>query len=186
MTNLSRSLHLYVWPPLQSKGIISSKAVPGVDGVPESTSQLPRPDFSQMIPFKPKSNAYPGEHPLAGGTFPQPPALASLCARLPPPACFRGPFVVVDLMIDMFNKIQLPDTGPLPSGGENGCSTKLFDLAKSVHWIVDDSTMSGDSGLKRRRIIPGGDDSDDEGAGAAPPPAHDIYRLRQQKRFAKS
>lgn len=88
-------------------------------------------------------------------------------------------------MIDIFNKIQLPDSGPLPSG-ENGCSTKLFDLAKSVHWIVDDSTMSGDSGLKRRRIIPGGDDSDDEGAGAAPPPAHDIYRLRQLKRFAKN
>lgn len=151
----------------------------------ESQSQLPKPDFSQMIPFKPKANAYPGEHPLAGGTFPQPPALASLCARLPPPACFRGPFVVVDLMIEIFNKIQLPDSSPLPAG-DNGCSTKLFDLAKSVHWIVDDSTMSGDSGLKRRRIIPGGDDSDDEGANAAPPPAHDIYRLRQQKRFAKS
>lgn len=176
---------LFSSPP-QSKGIISNKNAPGTEAV-ESTSQLPRPDFSQMIPFKPKANAYPGEHPLAGGTFPQPPALASLCARLPPPACFRGPFVVVDLMIEIFNKIQLPDTSPIAGGGENGCSTKLFDLAKSVHWIVDDSsTMSGDGGLKRRRIIPGGDDSDDEGAGAPPPPAHDIYRLRQQKRFAKS
>lgn len=90
-------------------------------------------------------------------------------------------------MIELFNKIQLPETGPEPQAGSgSGVSTKLFDLAKSVHWIVDDSTMSGDGGLKRRRIIPGGDDSDEEGAGTVPPPAHDIYRLRQQKRFAKT
>lgn len=158
-----------------------------------------------MIPFKPKLSAYPGEHPLAGGTFPQPPALAALCSQLPPPVCFRGPFVAVDQLIDIFNRIQLPDgnnfsrlnhfevffsmnfffvfTAPSPNG-ENGCDMRLFDLAKSVHWIVDDSTYSSDGGLKRRRIVPGGDDSDDEAQGPAPP-ANDIYRLRQQKRFNK-
>lgn len=68
-----------------------------------------RPDFSQMIPYKPKANAYPGEHPLGGGTFPQPPALAQLCGMLPPPQCFRGPFVSVDKLMDIFNRIQLPD-----------------------------------------------------------------------------
>lgn len=73
---------------------------------------------------------------------------------------------------------------PVPNGVENGCDTKLFDLAKSVHWIVDDSTYSGDGGLKRR-MLPGNDDSDEEGAATAPP-AHDIYRIRQQKRFNKS
>lgn len=62
---------------------------------------------------------------------------------------------------------------------------RLFDLAKSVHWIVDDSTQSGDGGIKRRRMLPGGDDSDDETAAPAPP-VNDIYRLRQQKRFNKS
>lgn len=59
---------------------------------------------------------------------------------------------------------------------------KLFDLAKSVHWIVDDSTYSSD-GLKRK-MLPGNDDSDDETT-TRPPPAQDIYRLRQQKRFNK-
>lgn len=64
---------------------------------------------------------------------------------------------------------------------ENGMETKLFDLAKSVHWIVDDSSYTNE-GVKRRRILPGaGDDSDDENTAA--PPTHDIYRLRQQKRF---
>lgn len=62
-----------------------------------------------MIPYKPKANPYPYEHPLAGGTFPQPPALAALCAQLPPPMCFRGPFVGVDSLIDMFNRIKLPE-----------------------------------------------------------------------------
>lgn len=34
----------------------------------DSQKVLPRPDFSQMIPFKPKGNAYPGEHPMGGGS----------------------------------------------------------------------------------------------------------------------
>jgi len=29
-------------------------------------TQLPKPDFGQMIPFKPKPNAFPGEHPISG------------------------------------------------------------------------------------------------------------------------
>lgn len=74
---------------------------------------------------------------------------------------------------------------PLPSG-DPGCDTKIFDLAKSVHWIVDESICAGDAstGVKRRRMLPGGDDSDEE-APAVAPPINDIYRLRQQKRFSK-
>lgn len=166
----------------------------------ESHKVLPRPDFAQMIPFKPKSNSYPGEHPMGGGSFPQPPALAALCAILPPPTCFRGPFVSVDKLVDVFNKIKIDGensssfpniqfifinifTAPVPII-DNGMETKLFDLAKSVHWIVDDSSYTNDGGVKRRRLLPGaGDDSDDDTASA--PPTHDIYRLRQQKRFNK-
>lgn len=65
--------------------------------------------LGKNIAYKPFLFVFPGEHPLSGGTFPQPPALAALCARLPPPLCFRGPFVAVDLLIDIFNKIQLPE-----------------------------------------------------------------------------
>ncbi|XP_055693756.1 protein suppressor of forked isoform X2 [Lutzomyia longipalpis] len=164
-----------------TKGILTSKATTTTDAT-ENINQLPRLDLSQMIPYKPKPNAFPGEHPLGGGTFPQPPALAALCAQLPPPVSFQGPFVSVEHLIDIFNRIQLPEP-PVPTG-ENGFNTKLFDLAKSVHWIVDDSTYTGEGGLKRRRIVPGGDDSDDDQA-APVPPSNDIYRLRQQKRFNK-
>ena len=34
---------------------------------------LARPDYSQMVPFKPKVNWRPGEFMLPGGSFPPPP-----------------------------------------------------------------------------------------------------------------
>ena len=48
---------------------------------------------------------------ISGGVFPHPPAVAQLCTLLPPPGCFRGPFVAVDMLMDVFSKIQLPETG---------------------------------------------------------------------------
>lgn len=51
----------------------------------------------------------------SGGTFPLPPAAAQLCTMLPPPGCFRGPFVAVDLLMDVFNRIQLPEHGKIRS-----------------------------------------------------------------------
>nr|CAD7195742.1 unnamed protein product [Timema douglasi]CAD7257461.1 unnamed protein product [Timema shepardi]CAD7403740.1 unnamed protein product [Timema poppensis] len=156
----------------------------------EETNHIPRPDFSQMIPFKPKAQAVPGDHPVPGGIFPHPPAVAQLCTLLPPPDCFHGPFVSVDSIMDIFNKIQLPDTPPLPSG-DNDNDVKLFDLAKSIHWIVDDSqdgSISVPPNLntqkRRRRALNDrsmmDDSEDDDLAGA--PPVNDIYRARQQKR----
>lgn len=35
----------------------------------EVMAALPRPDLSQMIPFKPKVNPLPGEHPVPGNLF---------------------------------------------------------------------------------------------------------------------
>lgn len=53
----------------------------------------------------------------------------------------------------------------------------MFDLAKSVHWIVEEG---GGLGLKRRKRIGLLDGSDDEDMTL--PPTNDIYRQRQQKR----
>ncbi|KYN44814.1 Protein suppressor of forked [Trachymyrmex septentrionalis] len=153
--------------------------IPRVPDPEEAIAALPRPDLSQMIPYKPKVNPLPGEHPVPGGSFPLPTAAAQLCTILPPPGCFRGPFVVVDLLMDVFSRIQLPDHAPLPEA-DNGCDTKLFDLAKSVHWIVDESNDGMSIGSKRRRTRLGGDDSEEEDL--PPPPINDIYRQRQQKR----
>lgn len=153
----------------------------------DEAAKVPRPDVSQMIPYKPKANTIPGDHPVPGGVFPIPPAAAQLCTLLPPPGCFRGPFVAVDLLMEVFNKIQLPDNPPPPIA-DNGCDTKLFDLAKSVHWIVDENSEGSISlgnlytNKRRRRLgAAGGDDSEDDDMTGAPP-VNDIYRARQQKR----
>lgn len=72
---------------------------------------LARPDFSQMIPFKPKINVLPGDHVVPGGTFPMPPAAVHLCSIIPPATKFIGPFVHVEYLMEVFNRIQLPDKG---------------------------------------------------------------------------
>ncbi|KAG5881074.1 hypothetical protein JTB14_020404 [Gonioctena quinquepunctata] len=142
----------------------------------ETEAPLPIPDYSQMIPYKPKANPLPGEHPVPGGSFPPPPSASHLCTLLPPPNCFRGPFVHIDILMDIFNRIHLPENFPSPS--ESGGDVRLFDLAKSVHWIMEEG---GGIGLKRRkRIGLGLDGSDDEDMPL--PPSNDIYRQRQQKR----
>uniref|UniRef100_A0A0K0DNE5 Suf domain-containing protein n=1 Tax=Angiostrongylus cantonensis TaxID=6313 RepID=A0A0K0DNE5_ANGCA len=69
--------------------------------------RYPRPDIDQMIPFKPKANSAASFHPIPGGVFPPPPAVAELISLLPPPWTFQGPFVSVDLFIDHISKTQL-------------------------------------------------------------------------------
>merc|ERR1719184_130549 len=154
----------------------SSSATNGASAATASVGEqgVPRPDFSQMVPFKPKVNWRPGEFMLPGGTFPLPPAAQELVQILPPPTCFNGPHVIVEKLCDIFDKIRLPDSFQASSSGE-GHSTKLFDLAKSVHWIVDQ-----ESGKKRKSMGRGDDDSDDDSNISAP--SNDIYRKRQQKK----
>jgi len=41
-------------------------AIPRVPDPEEAIAALPRPDLSQMIPYKPKVNPLPGEHPVQG------------------------------------------------------------------------------------------------------------------------
>ena len=157
----------------------SSSVIPTVNG--HSTyldpEHIPRPDFSQMVPFKPKVNWRPGEFIVPGGTFPLPPAAQELVQILPPPTCFNGPHVIVEKLCEIFDKIRLPETfQPASSSSGNGHSTKLFDLSKSVHWIVDQ-----EMGKKRKSHGPGDEDSDDDSNISAP--SNDIYRKRQQKKI---
>ncbi len=62
---------------------------------------------------------------MPGGVFPYPPSVGELLRLLPPPKCFRGPFVKVDALMDVFAKIQLPDEFP---GGEfvQSCSKGIL------------------------------------------------------------
>lgn len=36
------------------------------DTAPAQEGRMPRPDFSQMVPYKPKQYWVPGEHPIPG------------------------------------------------------------------------------------------------------------------------
>jgi len=168
-------------PTTTRTGLMPTKATNSVTPTTNGHSNyldpdhIPRPDFSQMVPFKPKVNWRPGEFMLPGGAFPLPPAAQELVQVLPPPTNFTGPHVIVEKLCDIFDKIRLPDTFQASSSGE-GQSTKLFDLAKSVHWIVDQ-----ESGKKRKSMGRGDDDSDDDSNISAP--TNDIYRKRQQKKI---
>jgi len=142
---------------------------PGNSG--SSDQDIVRPDYSQMVPFKPKVNWRPGEFMLPGGSFPPPPSAGDLLKLLPPPSCFQGPHVIVDRLMETFAKIRVPDK--MGSAGDPGHSTKLFDLAKSVHWVVDDRKRKGNSR--------GEEDSDDDSNLSAP--SNDVYRSRQKKKI---
>ncbi len=128
-------------------------------------TEFPRPDLGQMLPFTPRSQAPPGSHPVPGGVFPLPLAAAHVVTRLPPPACFQGPFVKVDSLMKLLAECTIPEP-------------KVEDI--SMNGEMDDNDEEG-SGGKRKRTGDKNDDSDEEEE-AHSAPAHDIYRSRQQKR----
>ncbi|ELT99142.1 hypothetical protein CAPTEDRAFT_164574 [Capitella teleta] len=141
----------------------------------ENRPKYPMPDINQMIPYKPKKSSTPGVHPVEGGVFPPPPAAADLMTKLPPPGSFNGPFVIIDKFIDFMANLTIPDEMPHV---ENGVSTPVVD--PGTQFSLDIA-----SGRKRKATDGGGgggnEDSDEED-GILAPPAHDIYRLRQQKK----
>ena len=59
--------------------------------------------------LQPKFNWIPGEHRMPGGGFPLPLAAAELCTVLPPPTSYHGPFVITDRLIEVFEKLSLPE-----------------------------------------------------------------------------
>jgi hypothetical protein len=122
---------------------------------------------------------------------------------LPPPHCFHGPFVVVDPVMELIKHLNISETSNtlislgriiflniniywcilgslLANTAEN---SKLFDMARSVHWLPKDSGV--DRPQKKRGM---GEESEDEepiaisGSQPGGPPPNDIYRKRQQKR----
>ncbi|XP_062507922.1 cleavage stimulation factor subunit 3-like isoform X2 [Corticium candelabrum] len=128
---------------------------------------FPRPDLSQMRPFKPTPFASHMSH-LAGGVFPPPPAVAELISKLPPPSSYEGPFVNVDDLMRIFMECRLRE--PL-SGLKDG----MLEKTKQQN-----GTHEKDETRKGRKRGAERDESDEEGGIA--PPAKDIYRARQQRK----
>ncbi|XP_051824428.1 cleavage stimulation factor subunit 3-like [Antechinus flavipes] len=136
--------------------------------------EYPKPDVQQMLPFLPRHLAPPGLHPVPGGVFPVPPAAVVLMKLLPPPVCFQGPFVQVDVLMDIFRKCKIPssvdEAVKIITGGAPGRAGEGTDP------IHDSATLT--KGVKRPSAS-----VEEEEEKSPVPPLHDIYRSRQLKRM---
>lgn len=79
----------------------------------------------------------------------------------------------------MSHKADEKTADSIPTGGQwsttGSHDVRLFELSKSVHWVVDPS------GDRKRKLI-ATEDSDDED-GNKPVLTSDIYRARQQRKM---
>lgn len=177
----------------------ASVVMGGLPSVQLEIGGYPRPDIDQMIPFKPKANSAASFHPVPGGVFPPPPAIAELISLLPPPWTFQGPFVSVDLFIDHISKSQLT-TGPVLDKKvkvENGTMVgplRVDDVRKDMYQLLattpdprfvsthlmeyPSATAATAVGTKRKR---GESGSDDESRGVPT----DIYKRRMDMKAAQ-
>lgn len=142
------------------------------DADKKASTDYPKPDLQQMLPFRPRANPRVGSHIVPGGEFPLPPAASHTLTLLPPPLSFQGPFVRVDELMRLLAECTIPEpkteevaiTNGNPEGGDNSQDS---DAPKRKR-------AADDSGKTK-------DDSDDED-NSQKAPVHDIYRSRQQKR----
>ncbi|PKU47720.1 cleavage stimulation factor subunit 3 [Limosa lapponica baueri] len=88
---------------------------------------------------------------------------------------YKGPFVQVDELMEIFRRCKLPDTVDeavrIITGG-------LPEIAVEGNGPVENNAM-----LNKAVKRPHEDSDDDEEKGSVVPPVHDIYRARQQKRI---
>uniref|UniRef100_A0A1I8A424 Suf domain-containing protein n=1 Tax=Steinernema glaseri TaxID=37863 RepID=A0A1I8A424_9BILA len=177
---------------------------PGITGgVPLEMGGFPRPDTSQMIPFKPKLNSLRSFHPIKGGVFPPPFAVASLLQQLPPPPSFQGPFVNVDKLMDSFLSVRIDDEALKAVSKDLTDAMSMFgssywmddvkrDLGQLVNTTADPSVFISTGGEQKSRKRRAGEDSDDESSkvkfvgGPSDTQSADIFkrRMNQQSRIS--
>ncbi|XP_073238338.1 cleavage stimulation factor subunit 3-like isoform X1 [Porites lutea] len=163
----------YVGSTRQSSSMpstLSSGTIPDEQSE-EKPAKFPRPDVSQMTPFKPTASAA-GVHSVPGGVFPMPPAATHLLTMLPPPSCFQGPFVMIDEFIKLTLEREIPE---LPPSGLPDSEAPMNGVESSESSMEVEQNKRG---VKR----PGVDHESDDESSSAAPPVNDIYRSRQQKR----
>lgn len=122
-------------------------------------------------------------HPVRGGLFPPPPALASLLAQLPPPHSFKGPFVSIEELLGILitNPALADSAKPAKPDGIAGANgLRLFDTAIKAS-VEQASTLKSQNAPSKRSI-----DEDEDGEGensnsGFSNPINDIYRSRKIK-----
>ncbi|CAI5441860.1 unnamed protein product [Caenorhabditis angaria] len=151
----------------------------------------PRPDISQMIPFKPRINTTASYHPVPGGVFPPPQAAAHLLQMLPPPHCFIGPFVNVDKLMASFAQMvipNLPSTSRINEKIEKGQMMGPMlaeDVKKDMYQLLASTNdpaaivRSSDLALLKRKR---GDSDDEDENGLIRSATQDAYKRRMNKK----
>jgi len=94
-------------------------------------SGLVTPDFSQMLPYKPKVKPFAG-YAVPGGEFPKPELIQQMLNQLPPPKCFQGPHVKIDLLMRKMSEKKLPSEKEWVSMVESGGIGLVFNLKPKV------------------------------------------------------
>ncbi|XP_054160446.1 cleavage stimulation factor subunit 3-like [Oppia nitens] len=139
------------------------------NNVPSTLTTYPKPDFSQMVPYKPKQNPIGNLH--RGGIFPPPQAVTTLLAQLPHPSSFNGPFVSIDDLMNLIRtKFSTLDTSPRPEGIPVQDGRKLFTIAMEA--------AENNTNISKRTLNDEDDEADGDDSNPAPP-QYDIYRSRQ-------
>uniref|UniRef100_A0A1I8G4L2 Suf domain-containing protein n=1 Tax=Macrostomum lignano TaxID=282301 RepID=A0A1I8G4L2_9PLAT len=121
-----------------------------------------KPDFSQMLPFRPRAHPRTDSHPVPGGEFPLPPAASHLVRILPPPTCFRGPFVNVDQLMEQMAQLPVPEDYV-----RRQYSAEDRQIDQGTAFSIEVATSGLPSGLKRRNLFP--------------PDAHLSFMLRRRR-----
>ncbi|CAP22079.2 Protein CBR-SUF-1 [Caenorhabditis briggsae] len=154
--------------PVPTRGPQAASAIMGGAGGHADVARygFPRPDISQMIPFKPRVNCTASFHPVPGGVYPPPPAAAHLMSLLPPPTCFIGPFVNVEALCSVLSQTQLPSLQYDKS--ENGMIGPMneADVKKDLYQLLattsDPSAVVRSSALADLKRKRGDSDEEDE------------------------
>ncbi|KAI1723093.1 suppressor of forked protein (Suf) domain-containing protein [Ditylenchus destructor] len=156
-------------------------------------SGFPRPDTTQMLPFKPKLPSAVGyQHPVAGGAYPPPPAVAQLLQHLPPPWTFLGPFPDIKLLLESLAKFnrEPPKANTKDSLDPNASfgGYKAADVKKELFQLLSTTTdpavvlasheYQQSSSQTRKRQIAGRHDSDSEDESSRQIGGVDIYKRR--------
>ncbi|EFO86298.1 hypothetical protein GCK72_004918 [Caenorhabditis remanei] len=178
--------------PLPTRGPQAASAIMGGAGGHAEMARygFPRPDITQMIPFKPRVNCNASFHPVPGGVYPPPPAAAHLLSLLPPPTCFIGPFVNVEALCNLLSQVQLPNMSYSKSEDNMIGPMMEQDVKKDLYQLLattsDPSAVVRSSALadlKRKR----GDSDDEEdythiGATIGSLGTRDAYKRRMNKK----
>eukprot|EP01117_Protostelium_nocturnum_P000460 TRINITY_DN1052_c1_g1_i1.p1 TRINITY_DN1052_c1_g1~~TRINITY_DN1052_c1_g1_i1.p1 ORF type:complete len:662 (-),score=222.39 TRINITY_DN1052_c1_g1_i1:94-2079(-) len=112
------------------------------------SEKFPRPDLTQMVPFKPDMTALPFDPNLPGGIYipaTVPVEVSQIIISLPSPNTYQGSIVNVDELFKILSETPLPH----PSDGKDGKRRREEEEEEDA---VSSNSAPAPSGLLRQRL----------------------------------